>query len=276
MAIQDGFFGRCIVATGLLFATTSIFAGGTCATPDCTGGKVYKGTPCSTPGTYFDCPQHTPRLIFILSGGYGYSHVGENSQTIVSPAGTSYVYDGDTDVQSQPYGGIGIGAEFVLPGGMLIDIDAAYYITEHYKADGFLTVDGVRPEFPAYNYKIIGRQALIELKILGDMGSAFHPYITLAAGESFNSAYDYETNAVGTPVFSGNLTRNFSYSGAIGVDTDLNSFTRLGIGYRYTNFGDVETDNGRFQGTPGSDTMDPLSMSNFHTQAWLMQLTFLI
>lgn len=273
MAIQDGFFGRGLLAASLLLATSSVFAGGTCSTPDC-AGKVYKGAPCSTPGTYFDCPQHTPRLLFVLSGGFGYSHVGDD-QTIVSDGTTSYTYNADSDVQSQPFGGLGVGAEFVLPGGMLIDIDLAYYITEPYKAHGKITIDGVLPEFPAYSYNVIGRQVLVELKMLGDMGGTWHPYITIGAGESFNSAYDFDSNAAGTPNYDSQLTRNFSYSGAIGIDVDLNSFTRFGIGYRYTNFGDVDTDNGQFTGVPDSN-LEQLKISNFHTQAWLAQLTFLV
>lgn len=54
-----------------------------------------------------------------------------------------------------------------------------------------------------------------------------------------------ETGSVNlTPWFSNHSNSQFSYSLGLGVDTQVNTLIRVGLGYRYSNFGSSSLGNG--------------------------------
>jgi opacity protein-like surface antigen len=97
--------------------------------------------------------------------------------------------------------------------------------------------------FYTYNYSIIIRQLLIDAKILYTYQQIYHPYITGGLGASFNRAYSYTTNVppdlTFTQQYRSNTSPSFTYALGFGVDIDIHENLRLGIGYRFTNLGQV-------------------------------------
>lgn len=274
MDSQDGLknnlvLTRFILLVSLLFSSFSVFAGSACTTPGC-ATKSYKGE-CTAGGLACQTNMR-PRGVLVLSGGYAYSHVG-NSQAI-HLEDLRYKYHADNDVQSAPFGGASLGGEFSFPGGINLEVGLAYYEMAAYNADGLVKtkLDETVLAQSQYKYRVLAKQALVEVKILGSDGSSYHPYFTLGAGEAFNSAYDYDTKSTTTPIYDSHSTNSFSYGVGIGVDADVTSFARFGIGYRYANFGNINLGEGHLD---GNETKE-LKMSHFHTEAWIAQLTFLV
>lgn len=71
----------------------------------------------------------------------------------------------------------------------------------------------------------------------------YYPYAEVGLGAAFNHVGGYnattaETGSVNlTPRFGNQNTNQFSYSLGLGVDRQVNTNIRVGLGYRYSNFG---------------------------------------
>ena len=122
----------------------------------------------------------------------------------------------------------------------------------HIGVKGINTV-GVEPQTSTtyhYNYNFQTQQVLGTLKLFATAYERFHPYGEVALGAAFNHAGQYqvtttETGSLNlTPRFSNQNNTQFSYSLGLGVDTQVNTNIRAGLGYRYSNFGSSSLGNG--------------------------------
>jgi opacity protein-like surface antigen len=257
---------RLLTFISLLIFPIFVFAD--CTSAECVA-KNYKGE-CTAAG--FACPPWTGMHGFLtLSGGYAYAHVG--SSPTIKADDIEYFYQADRSIQNQPYGGALVGAEFRYEGGLALQIGLSYYENAPFKAQGNVSIDSKgNSDDHNYNYQILTRQALVEIKFLGNFGQPFyHPYFTLGVGEAFNSTYDYNTKTTDTPLFDGKRNNSFSYSAGLGVDADVYRFTRLGIGYRYANFGSANLGRGHVD-----DVETKELKTHLHTEAWVVQLTIVV
>lgn len=246
--------------------------------------QSYKGIDCGASG---ECPPKKTGIhpFFAVLGGYAYTHIGDDQTVEVNSI--LFNYTADSDVQSKPFGGVTAGAELYIFDTMGLQVGLAYYQPAPFNAGGTINVgldtshviipfagpgkkEGEEPL--DYSYKITTRQAMLECKLIFDIISAYQPYIGLGIGESFNTSYDYDTSVPNTPLFENNVSHSFAYSGSAGVDYAFNPHIRLGIGYRYVNLGDADLGEGDLKGQETSN----LAMSNFHTQSWFMEATFVM
>jgi opacity protein-like surface antigen len=96
-------------------------------------------------------------------------------------------------------------------------------------------------------------------------------------GESFNKSNKYKTNVppfiTFTPVFSNHTTNSFSYKVGLGIDVDMSTDWRFGVGYRFTDFGKARLGNGVIDTVP---TSSHLSQSHLHVNEVVAQLTYLM
>jgi opacity protein-like surface antigen len=126
-----------------------------------------------------------------------------------------------------------------------------------------------------YYYNVAPRQFLLEFKSLYQYREIVHPYVSLGAGMTFNSVYDYEStppNNILPPTFSYHANYSFSYAVGLGVDVDVMQQVRLGVGYRFTDFGEADLGHGTQNGVmfPGT-----INQSHLYMNALMAQLTIL-
>lgn len=221
--------------------------------------------------------QLTP--IVTLGGGVsGSSDVGHSQYFPATNPGTNefYQYSINHRFKSQGLGTIGVGAEWKLSQHWLAQT-ALEYAQTSYLAKGVLTqgIDSDSQDAYDYQYKIISKQLMAEIKFLYDLGHSLHPYWLAGVGASFNHAYHFSTTVPPTLTFTrqyaNQSTTALSYTTGIGVDMDIAPQLRLGVGYRFSDLGKVSLGQASIDGAPASGT---LSQSHLYVNQLLAQLTY--
>jgi len=144
----------------------------------------------------------------------------------------------------------------------------------------------INATFP-YNYQIQARQLLFDNKLLFAIASIYHPYISFGIGAGMNTASNYtvdkSASAINYPaVFPGsNTMTSLSYELGLGVDVDLKKILpqaqglRLGIGYRYVNWGEAGLGGGsRTLILDHVDTIGYQVKQSLMSQELLLQLSY--
>jgi opacity protein-like surface antigen len=137
---------------------------------------------------------------------------------------------------------------------------------------------GIEPQtstFYNYQYQLQTQQLLFIGKFLFTVRHMFHPYLAAGLGAAFNHAHGYnavtsQTGSVNlTPTFSSNMQTSFSYSVGLGFDIDIDPHARLGIGYRFSDFGKSSLGNG---GVIYNNYFSPVSFSLGGSHTYVNQL----
>lgn len=232
------------------------------------------------------------RPVAALFGGA--SWVGGVNQAI-SLVGTDdemFTYRTKGPGSSNSYGGGFIGVERALPYRLLsLQIGMEYDGFETTKLQGS-SLAGIQVDTSTlyqYRYRIATQQVMGAAKLLGAlelpkvMPYVLHPYFNVALGAAFNKASSFTTNVAGgegdinlTPTFADGSATQFSYNLGLGVDADITHHFRLGVGYRYSNFGQISLGKGivtvnQYQASIGSS----LNSSSVSANQFLVQLTFI-
>ncbi len=174
-------------------------------------------------------------------------------------------------------GGIFLGAESTLYRNFLWQLGLSYYQTSAFTANGTIW-QFTDPNFNNIGYKesIRSKRVLIEGKILSTLKTFIHPYVTLGAGESFNTAYSYSESALQPYAvthpepFENHTSFNFAYMVGIGVDLDVNEHIRVGATYHYVSLGDA-----KLGLMPDEESDDRLTYSNLSANEVLLSVSFL-
>ena len=112
---------------------------------------------------------------------------------------------------------------------------------------------GISPPFYpfTYHYSMDSSQLLAEAKLLRQWRDIFYPYLIGGVGVGFNRAKNYSTSIPDyltvTPYFVNKLTTSFSYSVGVGIDFLLLQSLSVGVGYRFSDLGQVELGNGQIR-----------------------------
>jgi opacity protein-like surface antigen len=129
----------------------------------------------------------------------------------------------------------------------------------------------------SYHYDILTRQLLIESKLLYLYKQHYHPYVLLGLGAAFNKATDYGTNVppflTFTRQYQNNTQTSFTYNVGAGIDVDILDHLRLGLGYRFADFGQIKLGNASIDKTSVSGT---LSQTHLYASEILAQLTIVV
>lgn len=93
-----------------------------------------------------------------------------------------------------------------------------------------------------YNYRQQTQQVLGVLKGIGRYRQIYYPYVSLGLGAAFNQLSDYSVTDLLpiSPLFANTTSTQFSYTLGIGFDTAVYAQMKLGLGYRYSNFGQTQ------------------------------------
>lgn len=224
------------------------------------------------------------RPLIILTGGLE-TPLGQYWQSL-SYANTEFNYQPHISSAVKPLIGVFVGAESPLNQQWAWQFGLGYY-----QAVGS-NVNGEESQTPTdnplatnlwdYQYKIVGRQLLIENKLILVLQKIYRPYVLIGLGEGFNRAYAFQvtpqnSGEVATAVFRSRSTNSFVYLFGVGIDFDLSQQVRLGAGYRYAYLGSYDLGPATLDtGVGGSVFFLPaLASQHAYNQEVLVQLTYL-
>ena len=219
----------------------------------------------------------------VVSAGMGVAtsnNLGESVnfpiQNPLSDQFYSYAANRTADTASLINGFAGI--EFTLQPLYKLQLGLNYHQTNNFSITGNVTqgADSLSQDTYAYRYQTYSQQWLLASKLLYFGNKNYHPYLFVGAGIAQNKAHNYNTNVpedlTFTRQYQNRTISSFSYSLGFGVDVDLTSQVRLGIGYRFV-------DAGKFQlGSAMIDTTAVtglLPSSHLYLNEALVQLTLL-
>lgn len=233
------------------------------------GSSLFKGQPASSP------------FIISLSGGAGFTDDTGDSQTfpIVNPiTDEAYHYAPTNDNQSAGLFNLSLGKEWRLTPTFAVQAALSYYYLGQLNADGSLTqgADAQSSDHFNYDYKIYSQQVLVESKWLY-VYQSIRPYFLIGLGTAINTAKDYTVSMppfiTFTRIYDDNTTTAFSYNAGVGIDYDMTPFVRLGIGYRFTDLGNVSLGDANID---TSRVSGRLSQSHLYVNEVVAQLIFVI
>jgi opacity protein-like surface antigen len=202
-------------------------------------------------------------------GGYITSNAG-NSQNfpILDPITDAYYnYSASQTAQKAAFISLFLGNEWLLADrDWLMQTGLEYSETTGLSVHGDLTqgADVGSQNFYTYKYNITTRQLLLSAKILYTIQQIYHPYVYAGLGPAVNRAANYKTTVppdlTFTQEYRTKSTTSFSWGLGFGLDVEIHEKLRLGIGYRFTNLGQVSL---------GSANIDTISVPGTLTQSHL-------
>jgi len=250
-----------LMAIGLLAASTSLAQ-----------SDIYCGT----------CEWHHWRPFVTVGGGVAITSNLGRSKTFTDPA------TGGTDIYSASHGIQTVGAvdgffgmEWAFHPRWDLQMGFGYNQTTALAAKGTLLQNIGTPSANSFSYiyRVVARQYLAVGKLLFNFYEYYHPYIDLELGVSQNVAHAYQTNLLSSPSgatfapqYPSQTNSTFSYNAGVGLDIDVLRNVRLGLGYRFANFGKVQLGSTVIGTTP---VRGILSQSSFYVNEVLAQITFI-
>jgi len=220
--------------------------------------------------------------IATLTGGIGFNSKAGTNHSFPAQGNilSFYNYDSSHATESHGYVGGMLGAERRVNKNWLMQLGLGYYQPSSFNASGHVTqgADSETANQYAYSYTIQSHQLLAEAKFLynGCDSNLSHPYFTAGIGGAWNNSTDFSVNIVPqftafSNQFSNHSVGSFSYDLGLGMDVNFSQKTRLGFGYRFTDFGSASTGTSKIDDV---QTTYALSQSHLYLNALIAQLSF--
>ncbi len=219
-------------------------------------------------------------LVSIGGGTASSSNVGASQNFPIQYPVTEefYSYSVSHATQTSSLVDIFLGAEWNVQPNWAVQGGIGYNQASPFSVKGTLVqgTDVASQNTYTYQYGVLIRQLLIEGKLLYSFRQRFHPYVFAGLGTALNKSYSYNTNVppflTFTRMYSNNAMTSFSYALGVGLDYDVDSLIRLGIGYRFANLGKAQLGSAVIDTTHVSGT---LSQSNIYANEVLVQFTLM-
>lgn len=221
------------------------------------------------------------RPFVILGGGIALSSNLGKSRSFPDPAtGGTDIYTASHGMQTVGAFDSFVGMEWAFHPKWKLQVGFGYNQTATFALKGTLLQSVGTPSATSfsYRYNAVARQYLAEGKLLYNFYDYYHPYLELGLGVSQNVANAFQTNSLSTspvqtsaPQYPNQTSSSFSYNAGIGIDIDVLDNVRLGLGYRFANFGKVQLGN-TIINTTAVNSM--LSQSSFYVNEALAEITF--
>lgn len=225
--------------------------------------------------------QHFWNPFITLIGGASFnSKAGQSKYFPATNEVFSYYNYHDYNIrQTDSIFGGSVGSEFLLNPKWALQGSISYYQPSTFNVKGIVTqgVDTSSENQYSYKYAIQVHQLLIESKLLYNL-QYYHPYLSAGVGTAWNKSKNYTVNiqppfTTFSNQFKDGTHASFSYSLGFGVDRNITEYVRLGVGYRFTDFGSSETGHGIIDTVR---TSHALSQSHLYTNLLLAQFTVLL
>ncbi|WP_058534688.1 outer membrane protein [Legionella saoudiensis] len=232
-----------------------------------------------------NCATTSYRSVISVFGGYANINAGDRASYLGSE-GTVYSYRSSKDGESDGFIGGFIGVEHPISWyNLLVQAGVEYSYFGPVGVQGSNRVDMLSGASTLYRYRYDYRahQFLASAKLLTTTYGRFHPYALAGIGAAVNYMGHFRATAVqtggidGSPFFRENNAIRFSYGVGLGVDLDVNPYTRFGLGYRFSGLGDGTLKRGRML-TNNQIISVPFALGthNAHANQLVAQLTFVV
>ena len=216
----------------------------------------------------------------VAYGASSSTDIGESQYIpITNPVEDQY-YDYSADYKRQTTGLVDVfaGAEWTPYPDWLAQAGFDYNQAAPFTAKGMVTQgDYSETDTYPYHYTITTHSFLVLAKVLYTIKDRFHPYILGGLGASFNKAYDYDATVPPTLTFTrmykDGAGTYFSYAVGLGIDADINSHMRVGVGYRFADLGQVKLGQTMIDTSVVSGTR---FQSHLYSNQLLAQLTLIV
>ena len=169
-----------------------------------------------------------------------------------------------------------VGAECALTSQWLWQADVAYYQPGKFTGSGAVTqgIDPGSSNSYAYQYQVLSRQVLAEGKLLYRLERVY-PYLAGGIGAGFNQAQNFNVNiqppfTTFSTQFGNASSTSFSYNVGAGLDYDLMKYLRVGVGYRFADYGTVKTGLGTIDGVATGYQLNSAHLYTNTVQAQIM------
>jgi opacity protein-like surface antigen len=212
-----------------------------------------------------------------VRAGWDYAAVGK-SQTVqllrTDPAPD--LFETSQENSSRAVFGALLGIEFPLKYSypMRWQTGVGFYQTNSFETDGIEYFFSL-PEFGniAYSYNIKNQRVLLENKFLFQMHRYLLGYVLGGVGVSFNTAFNYDEKSLdpitpATGVFQDNTNASLTYSVGLGLEGVVSKNFRIGLGYQYSDLGEIAL--GQYNNGNTGETLTTMPTS---TQEIILQFT---
>lgn len=182
-----------------------------------------------------------------------------HSQAFIGTDDDRFVYNSNHSNKTTGLIGAFLGVEHQLPYPYLFmqaGLEYSYFANVNAGGSNSVGIEPLTSTLYHYNYHIQTQQilALAKLFTTTELPKTAHhpiyPYVAVGLGAAFNHAGQYNATAQEagslniTPTFNSNTNTAFSYSLGLGVDTNVDQHIRIGVGYRFSSFGNASLGNG--------------------------------
>ncbi|MFJ1267131.1 outer membrane protein [Legionella lytica] len=232
-----------------------------------------------------NCATTSYRSVLSFFGGYANINAGARV-SYLGGDGTAYSYRSSKDGQSDGFLGGFLGVEHPISWyNLLVQAGLEYSYFGPVGVQGLNTVSmtsGISTVH-RYRYNLVAHQFLVSAKFLTTTHGRYHPYALGGIGAAVTNMENFRVTPIQdggmttAPSFSENNSTRFSYSVGFGVDVDVNQYTRLGLGYRFSGLGDAALKRGKML---ANNQVVPvpfaLGVHNTHANQLMAQLTFVV
>jgi opacity protein-like surface antigen len=227
--------------------------------------------------------------VFTLQGGYDSINAGGNNQSFGGSDTDMFTYANSNKSKNTGFIGLFVGAEHSIPclsyPGLSLRAGVEYNSFGNMSINGVNTV-GIDPGTATnyyYQYDYQTQQVLGVVKLLATTYERFHVYGEVGLGAALNqlSHYNATTAQTGniniTPDFNNHSQTQFSYTLGLGVEADITQNVRVGVGYRYSNFGTPTFGNGMVNfGNYHAAVPFGLRNANSYTNQFIANISYVI
>lgn len=232
---------------------------------------------------------HGFRPVFSLQGGYASMNAGGKNQSFGGSDTDIFTYRSSSKTKSTGFIGLFVGGERVLP--WLSHPDLSLQAGVDYNSFGNVNIKGVNtvgiePGTATdynYRYSFQTQQVLGLVKLLATTYERFHVYGEVGLGAAINQLNHYTATTAQTgninitPQFSNRSQTQFSYTLGLGVEADITKNVRVGVGYRYSNFGTPSLGNGMVNfGNYHAAVPFNIGNSNSYSNQFIARISYLI
>jgi opacity protein-like surface antigen len=226
------------------------------------------------------------RGVVSLLGGYANQDVGNSQHSYAGTDDDIFIYQNSNDSKNSGFVGAFIGFELPLSCTNLATqagVEYDYFGPVNINGAHSVGIEAATATPYNYHYHLQSQQVLAVAKLLYMNNRIYHPYLSIGLGAAFNRAYGFSatTSQTGSiniaPTFTANVQSAFSYNLSLGVDVDVVSNVRLGLAYRFSDFGRSSLGKGQVAYNDYQSAV-PFSLSNAHTYVnqLLLEVTYLI
>jgi opacity protein-like surface antigen len=206
----------------------------------------------------------------------GTSETNRIGKLLSVPLGYStFVYTPENKTNHPFRFGVSMGKTIQVSSLNALQLGLSYHYITQMDANGVLA-QGVTPPYPQFNYRysINSAQLLAAAKFLHQWNELYYPYLIGGIGAGFNKASNYSTSVPSyltlTPDYSNKSSSSFSYSVGLGIDFFKFHPVTIGLGYRFSDLGQIRLGDGRIR---NREISSQLGQSHLYLNTFLIEMT---